>query len=86
MSKSKNCNVQTSGRIALSDEDKILNTEMIQNLYLVYSSQTETYWNLKLHIETCPLYIINNAFIQGSTEIKNEINLDQLPIDMKINY
>ena len=32
MSKSKDCNIQTFGRIALSDKDKIVNTEMIQNL------------------------------------------------------
>ena len=38
---SKNGNVQTSkGKIALSDKDKILKAEIIQNLYLVYHNRS----------------------------------------------
>ena len=35
-----------------------------------------------LDIGTCSLHIVNNAFLEGLKELKNEINLDEFAIDL----
>ena len=42
----------------------------------------EIYATQILDIGTCSLHIVNNAFLEGLKELKNEINLDEFAIDL----
>ena len=42
----------------------------------------ENYTTQILDIGTCSLHIVNNAFLEGLKELKNEINLDEFAIDL----
>ena len=42
----------------------------------------ENYATQILDIGTCSLHIVNNAFLEGLKELKNEINLDEFAIDL----
>ena len=42
----------------------------------------ENFVTLILDIGTRSLHIVNNAFLEGLKELKNEINLDEFAIDL----
>ena len=43
----------------------------------------ENYATQILDIRTCSLHIVNNTFLEGLKELKNEINLDEFAIDLQ---